>query len=119
MPNNPRFRPGDLVNLHSEPGGPVTGTYEVWEVGFLPWPVYWLKGRPGCVAEEALSPAGPAPEPIREISASPAGNYYGNAVLGTDGESYYLSVTNYNGDCWQPVSADFAAAWLKEFGSDE
>lgn len=58
-------RIGQRVHYHAVIGGPVTGTYEV---AFGPWQIdsgHWvakLKGKPGCVSVQALTPATEDPD---------------------------------------------------------
>jgi len=53
------FKKGQYVNYHSRIGGPVTGCYEIrsgpLRIPSSDEPVYWLDGKPGCVAASALS----------------------------------------------------------------
>lgn len=54
----PKYAPGDWVDYHSVIGGPPTELclqVRHRQLGMYRW-VYWLTGKAGCVAEEALSP---------------------------------------------------------------
>lgn len=81
----PKFKIGDLVWYHSVIDDPSrAGPYMVRQCGEIPSadaPVYWLKGKAGCVCEAALEPydgarvtcaqCGDLVDPSRGIQAEP------------------------------------------------